>query len=360
MKIVLLRKFLPAIAAAIWLGLFAAGAGAQPAPVEGDFVMDSFRFHTGESLPKMKVHYRTVGNPANEAVLVLHGTAGSGANMLGEGFANVLFGPGQPLDASRYFLILPDAIGTGKSTKPSDGLRTRFPEYNYDDMVQAQYRLVSEHLGIRHLRLVIGNSMGGMQTWLWGIRYPDFMDALVPLASLPAPMSGRNWMMRRMLIDSIVNDPAWKNGDYTEQPPNLRAASFWFSTATSGGTQRLQKIAPTSKAADAYIDKGLAASKVGDANDVLFQWSSSRDYDPTPDLDKIVAPLLAINAADDERNPPELGVFEREMKRIPKGRVFLIPASPESSGHGATGSNAALFSSELAAFLREVPQRATQ
>ena len=308
-------------------------------------------------LPKLTVHYRTIGEPTGEPVLVLHGTGGSGASMLVDGFAGALFGPGQPLDSSRYFIILPDAIGTGKSTKPSDGLRAGFPKYNYDDMVQAQYRLVSEHLGIRHLRLVMGNSMGGMQTWLWGIKYPDFMDALVPLASLPAPMSGRNWMMRRMLVDSILNDPAWNNGNYTEQPPNVRIASFWYSTATSGGNQRLQAIGPTSKEADAYVDKRLAAQKVGDANDVLFQWSSSRDFDPSADLDKITAPLLAINAADDERNPPELGVFEREMKRIPKGRVYMIPASPESGGHGTTGSTARLFAEPLATFLKEAPKR---
>lgn len=359
MRFDLSAGFLAAFAAAFFFSAVPARAAEQPTVTEGDFVMESFRFHTGETLPQVRVHYRTIGDPAKDAVLVLHGTAGSGANMLGEGFANVLFGAGQPLDANRHFIILPDAIGTGRSSKPSDGLRARFPKYNYDDMVLAQYRLVNEHLGIKHLRLVIGNSMGGMQTWLWGIRYPDYMDALVPLASLPAPMSGRNWMMRRMLIDSVVTDPAWKNGDYVEQPPNLRVASFWFSTATSGGTQRLQKIAPNSKAADAYVDKGLAAQKVGDANDVLYQWSSSRDYDPSAHLDKIVAPLLAINAADDERNPPELGVFEREMKRIPNGRVYMIPASENSSGHGATGSNAALYVTELAAFLREVPKRST-
>jgi homoserine O-acetyltransferase len=318
--------------------------------------MDSFRFHDGEVLQQVKLHYRTIGDPKGEPVLVLHGTAGSSASMLVEGFAGALYGPGQPLDAGRHFLILPDALGTGNSTKPSDGLRTRFPKYNQDDMVQAQYRLLTEHLGVRHLRVVIGNSMGGMQTWLWGIRYPDFMDALVPLASLPAPMSGRNWMLRRMLIDSVVTDPAWKNGDYTEQPPNLRVASFWYSTATSGGNQRLQKIGPTSQAADAYVDKQLAAQKVGDANDVLYQWSSSRDFDPSPELDRITAPLLAINSVDDERNPPELGVFEREMKRIRNGRVFMLPASAETSGHGTTGRDARHFAAELAAFLKEAPR----
>ncbi len=343
--------------AAFALTAWSAQAANYPSPKEGEYVIQDFKFHTGEVLPKLNVHYRTIGEPSGEPVLVLHGTAGSGASMLLEGFAGALFGPGQPLDASRYFIILPDAIGTGKSTKPSDGLRMRFPKYNYDDMVSAQYRLVSEHLGIKHLRLVIGNSMGGMQTWLWGIQHPDFMDALVPLASLPAPMSGRNWMMRRMLIDSIVTDPAWKNGDYTEQPPNLRVATFWFATATSGGTHRLQGLGATSKEADAFVDKQLANQKTGDANDVLFQWSSSRDFDPTAGLDRIKARLLAINATDDERNPPELGIFEREMKRIPGSAVYMIPASAESSGHGTTGSTARLFAAPLAKFLSEVPQR---
>ncbi len=352
-------RWLLAIAASALLAVasFAASAANHPAPKQGEYLIENFRFHNGEVMPKLKVHYRTIGEPTGEPVLILHGTAGSGASMLAEGFAGALYGPGQPLDASRYFIILPDAIGAGGSAKPSDGLRAAFPKYNYDDMVQAQFRLVNEHLGIKHLRLVMGNSMGGMQTWLWGIQHPDFMDALVPLASLPAPMSGRNWMMRRMLIDSIVTDPAWKNGNYTEQPPNLRIASFWYSTATSGGNQRLQALGSTSADADAYVDKRLAAQKVGDANDLLFQWSSSRDFDPGPRLDKITAPLLAINAADDERNPPELGVFEREMKRIPRGQVYLIPASPQSSGHGTTGSMARLYAEPLAKFLEAAPRR---
>lgn len=358
MKTCWLQKLLLTGVAILAAAAFPVLAANHPPPKEGDYIIEGFRFHTGEVLRKLTVHYRTIGESTGEPVLILHGTAGSGASMLADGFAGALFGPGQPLDASRYFIILPDAIGTGKSTKPSDGLRAGFPKYNYDDMVQAQYRLVSEHLGIRHLRLVMGNSMGGMQTWLWGIKYPDFMDALVPLASLPAPMSGRNWMMRRMLIDSIRNDPAWNNGNYTEQPPNLRTVAFWYGTATSGGNQRLQAIGPTSKEADAYVDKQLAAQKVGDANDVLFQWSSSSDFDPSTDLDKITAPLLAINAADDERNPPELGVFEREMKRIAKGGVYMIPASPESSGHGTTGSAARLYGQPLATFLEGVPRLA--
>jgi homoserine O-acetyltransferase/O-succinyltransferase len=276
--------------------------------------------------------------------------------MLSDGFAGALFGPGQPLDADQYFLILPDSIGTGGSSKPSDGMHAKFPRYNYDDMVEAQYRLVTDGLGIDHLRLVIGNSMGGMQTWLWGIQHPDFVDALVPMASLPAPMSGRNWMMRRMVIDSVRTDPAWKNGEYTEQPPNLRTATTWFSLATNGGDQGLQAKGPTREQADAYVDERLKNQKVGDANDVMYQWDSSRDFDPSADLDKITAHVLVINSADDERNPPELGVLEREMPRIKNGQVHIIPGSPETRGHGTTGSEAKLYARQLGDFLASVPK----
>ncbi len=351
-------RFFRLLSAAV-LALAATGAVAAnyPAPVEGDYVIKDFRFHTGETVPELNVHFRTIGNPTGEPVVILHGTAGSGASMLVKGFAEALYGPGQPLDASRYFIILPDAIGTGKSTRPSSGMKAAFPKYNYDDMVEAQYRLVKEHLGLKHVRLVMGNSMGGMQVWLWGIKYPDYMDALVPMASLPGPMSGRNWMMRRMLVDSVRNDPAWNNGNYTEQPPNLRVATFWFATATSGGNQRLQKLGPTGKEADAYVDKQLSAQKVGDANDVMYQWASSRDFDPRADLGKISARLLAINSADDERNPPELGVLEQGLKQIPNSRAFVIEASPDTSGHGTTGSQAHLYAAELAKFLAEAPRR---
>jgi homoserine O-acetyltransferase/O-succinyltransferase len=210
-----------------------ASAADYPAPKEGDWVARDFRFHTGEIMPELRLHYRTVGNPSGEPVLILHGTGGSGANFLTPAFAGELFGSGQPLDASKYFIILSDAIGTGKSTKPSDGLRTKFPKYNYEDMVEAQYRLVTEGLGIRHLRLVLGNSMGGMQTWLWGIKYPDFMDALVPMAAQPTPMASRNWMLRRLMIETIRSDPEWNNGNYTSQPRSLRLATVFFAIATS-------------------------------------------------------------------------------------------------------------------------------
>ena len=226
-------------------------AADYPAPQEGSWVVRDFRFHTGEVLPELRLHYTTVGAPTGEPVLILHGTTGSGADMLTPAFAGELFGPGQPLDASRYYIILPDAIGTGKSSKPSDGLRASFPKYNYDDMVDAQYRLVTEHLGVRHLRLVLGNSMGGMHTWIWAQKYPDFMDVAVPMASLPTEMSGRNWMMRRLIIDSIRNDPEWMNGNYTKQPRSLQFASVFYGIATNGGNQALYKAAPTREKADA-------------------------------------------------------------------------------------------------------------
>jgi homoserine O-acetyltransferase/O-succinyltransferase len=329
-------------------------AADYPAPKEASFIVRDFRFHTGEVMPELRMHYRTVGEPSGQPVLVLHGTAGSGANALNPDFAGELFGAGQPLDASKHFIILPDAIGTGKSSKPSDGLRTKFPKYNYDDMVQAHYRLVTEGLGIRHLRLVIGNSMGGMQTWLWGTTYPTFMDALVPMASQPTEMSSRNWMMRRLIIDTIRNDPDWNNGDYTSQPRSVKAATVFFGIATSGGTLAYQKLAPTRELADKLLDQRLSARSTADANDLLYQWESSRDYNPAPQLDRIVAPLLAINAADDERNPPETGLLEREIKRVKNGRMYVIPASEDTRGHGTTGQ-AKFWKAQLQEFLPATP-----
>src|SRR5262249_1490644 len=321
----------------VCLFAFAAAAADYPAPKEADWVARDFRFHTGDVFPELRLHYTTIGEPSGEPVLILHGTTGSGTGFLNPGFAGELFGPGQPLDAKKYFIILPDAVGTGKSSRPSDGLRTRFPRYNYDDMVAAQYRLIAEGLGIRHLRLVIGNSMGGMQTWMWGIAHPGFMDALVPMASQPTEMSSRNWMMRRMLIDAIRNDPDWNNGDYTTQPRALKTANAFFGIATSGGTLAWQKAAPTREKADALLDARLAAPFTADANDVLYQWDSSRDYNPAPGLERIEAPLLVINSADDERNPPETGITENALKRVKNGKLYLIPASDETRGHGTTG-----------------------
>jgi len=327
-----------------------------PEPKQGDWVARDFRFHTGEVLPELKLHYRTIGAPTGEPVLILHGTGGSGANFLTRDFADELFGPGQPLDANRYYIIMPDALGTGQSGRPSDGMRAKFPRYNYDDMVLAQYRLMTEGLGIKHLRLVIGNSMGGMQTWIWGVRYPDFMDALVPMACLPVAMSGRNWMLRRMLTQSIRNDPEWNNGNYATQPRAMQTHLLYFSLATSGGNQALTKQAPNAAKGDEIISRRLAEPFRGDANDVLFQWESSFDYDPSPGLDRIQAAVLAINSADDERNPFDLGVMEREIKRIKNARYVLIPASPDTRGHGTTGA-ARFYKQNLAELLQQAPRR---
>ena len=346
-----------ATSVALTLIALAASAAEYPAPKEGDWIAREFRFHTGEVMAELRLHYTTIGAPSGLPVLVLHGTTGSGTGMLTPAFAGELFGPGQPLDANRYFIILPDAIGAGKSSKPSDGLRAKFPRYNYDDMVAAQYRLVTEGLGIRHLRLVLGNSMGGMHTWIWGVNYPDVMDALVPMASQPTEMSGRNWMMRRMLIDAVRNDPDWNNGDYTTQPRMLRMANVFFAIATNGGTRAHYKMAPTREQADKLLDDRLAAPFRADANDFLYQWEASRDYYPSPGLERVQAALLAINSADDERNPPELEIMERELKRIKNGRMYLIPASEETRGHGTTGM-AKLWKQQLQDFLQTAPRRA--
>ena len=321
------------------LSLFSivAAAADYPAPKEGVFVAKDFRFSTGEVMPELRLHYTTIGEPTGEPVLILHGTAGSGTGLLTPAFAGEIFGAGQALDATKYFVILPDALGAGKSSKPSDGLRGKFPRYNYDDMVQAHHRLVTEGLGIRHLRLVLGNSMGGMHTWVWGVKYPQFMDALVPMASQPTEMSARNWMMRRMLIDAVRKDPDYNDGNYTAQPKGLKTANVFYGIATNGGSLAYQAAAPTRAAADKIVDERLAGSFVADANNFVYQWDASRDYNPQPMLDAIKAHVLVINSADDERNPPEFGLVERELKRINSGRLFLIPASAETRGHGTTG-----------------------
>ena len=327
-----------------------------PAPQEGTWVVRDFKFHTGETLPELKLHYRTVGDKSGEPVIIMHGTTGSGAGFLTPGFAGELFGPGQPLDAKRYYVILPDAIGHGRSSKPSDGLKMKFPRYNYDDMVDLQQRLVTEHLKVSHARLVMGNSMGGMETWIWVQKYPGFMDAAAPMAATPTEMASRNWMTRRLIIDSIKNDPDWKNGEYTTQPRSAQFASVFFGIATSGGDQALYKAAPTRAKADALLDARLKAAYTLDANDALYQWDSSRDYNPSGGLERIVATVLAINSADDERNPPELGVMERELKRVKGARLYLIPASAETRGHGTTGL-ARFWKAQLRDWLPTVPHR---
>ena len=351
-----MRLLQAAAIAAVFAVTIAAQAADYPAPKEGDWTAPEFKFHTGEVMP-VRLHYTTIGAPSGEPVLVLHGTGGSAASMLTPAFAGELYGPGQPLDATKYFVIIPDSIGHGKSAKPSDGLRSRFPKYDYADMIEAQHRLLTEHLGIKHLRLVIGNSMGGMESFLWGEMYPQYMDALAPMAAQPTAMASRNWMLRRMMLETIRNDPDYKNGDYVEQPRFLKIASVFFGIATAGGTQNYQKQAPTNALADAVVNKRLAAPFKVDANDFLWAWGSSADYDAAPGLGKIEAQVLAINAADDERNPPETGIMVNAMKQVKHGRIYLIPASPETSGHSTTG-NAKFYKQQLQEFLASAPRRA--
>jgi homoserine O-acetyltransferase len=321
-------------------------------------VVRDFAFATGERLPEVRIHYRTLGTPVRDergdvrnAVLLLHGTGGSGAQFLQPQFAGELFGPGQPLDASKYYIILPDDIGHGRSSKPSDGLRAKFPRYGYVDMVEAEYRLVAEGLGVNHLRLVMGTSMGGMHTWMWGSRYPDFMDALMPLASLPTQISGRNRAWRRVVIDAIRTDPEWSNGEYTTQPQSLRTAAQMLWLVSSNPLLR-QRAAPTLADADRVLDEYVANYlKTGDANNILYALEASRDYDPGPGLERIKAPLVAINTADDIINPPELQILETEIKRVPTGRAVVLPLSDRTVGHG-THTQAAVWKSYLEELLR--------
>ena len=329
-------------------------------PTEGNYSIRNFRFESGETLPELKLHYRTLGAPRKDAagtvrnaVLILHGTTGTGAQFLSRQFADVLFGPGQLLDVSKYFIILPDGIGHGQSSKPSDGMRMRFPKYNYNDMVTAHYMVLTEHLGVNHLRLVMGTSMGGMHTWVWGERYPDFMDALMPLASLPIQIAGRNRMIRRMVMDSIKNDPEWNNGEYKTQPVRgLTAAGYAMLFMTSSPLQ-MQKQSPTREEADRQFDNRTRTFLNNrDANDMIYQFDSSREYNPAPMLESIKAPLVAINSADDQVNPPELGIVEREIKRVKRGRFILIPISDQTRGHG-THSLPELWKKYLAELLEE-------
>ncbi len=335
-------------------------AAEYPAPIQGDYTIRDFKFTSGETLPELRLHYRTIGNPEKDAqgkttnaVLIMHGTTGSGAQFVPRPeFADELFGEGQPLDATKFFIVLPDGIGHGKSSKPSDGLHAKFPHYGYIDMVEAQYRLLTEGLGVNHARLVMGTSMGGMHTWLWGELHPDFMDVLMPLASLPTQISGRNRVWRRMIIDAIRNDSAWEGGEYKTPPPSLRTAAeiLWFM---SSNPALRQNEAPTLAKADEALDKFVSGYvKTADANDVLYALEASHDYDPGPNLEKISAPLLAINSADDLINPPELGILEREIKRVPKGRAIVIPFSDKTRGHGSH-TIAALWKNELVKLLKE-------
>jgi homoserine O-acetyltransferase len=338
-------------------------ASDYPQPELGDYVIHDFRFKSGESLPELRIHYRTLGTPRRDekgivrnAALILHGTTGHGSNFLRPEFAGELFGKGQLLDATRYYLILPDGIGHGKSSKPSDGLHAHFPHYDYRDMIEAQYRLLTEGLHVNHLRLVMGTSMGGMHTWFWGEIHPDFMDALMPLASLPTQISGRNRVWRRMVIDDIRTDPEWQDGEYKTQPHGLRLAAETLFFMGNNPVQR-QKDAPTLAQADKVLDNYVAsAMKTMDANDVLYALEASRDYDPGPDLKKIQAPLLAINFADDLINPPELGILEREIKRVKRGKAIVMPATEKTRGHG-THTLAAIWKKPFAKFLKKTERR---
>ncbi len=332
-------------------------SNAVPIPAEGDYVMKDFGFHSGGSLPELRIHYRTFGKPQRDgqgvvrnAVLIGHGTGGTGAQFLQPVFAGELFGKGQPLDIERFFIVLTDGIGHGKSSKPSDGLHARFPRYGYIDMVEAQYRLLTEHLGVNHLRLVMGTSMGGMQTWVWGERHPEFMDALMPLASVPWQISGRNRVFRRVVMDAIRNDPEWRGGEYTTEPPSLKTAEEMLFFMGQNPVIR-QKAMPTLKESDKVLDEYVEQHfKTDDANDILYQVDASWDYDPAPDLGKIQAPLVAINSADDLINPPELGILEREVKRVPKGRAIVIPTSDQTRGH-QTHTAAAVWKAYLVELL---------
>src|SRR2546423_6053954 len=348
----------------------AAPARAQaplPAATEGDFIARDFRFGSGETLPSLKLHYRTLGaarrdasGTVRNAVMVLHGTGGSGAGFLSRTFGGELFGPGQLLDAAKYFVILPDGIGHGQSSKPSDGLHARFPKYTYDDMVRAQHAMLVEGLGVNHLRLVMGTSMGAMHCWVWGEMYPDFADGLVPLASAPTQIAGRNRVMRTMIMDAITHDPAWKNGDYTEQPHQGLVSAINVLMMMTSSPLQWHKSAPTRDAADRWhedqIQSRLASA---DANDLLYQYNASRDYDPSPNLGTITAAALSINSADDVVNPPDLGIMERLMPRVKRGRYVLIPTSERTRGHG-THSLPAVWGEHLAGFMKQLTPSASQ
>jgi homoserine O-acetyltransferase len=346
--------------ALVWLAPnLHAHAATGPEPAQGDYTIKNYRFASGESLAELRLHYRTLGTihkdkrgHADNAVLIMHGTGGAGTQFLRDIFAGELFGAGQPLDAAKYFIVLIDDVGHGQSSKPSDGLHAKFPHYAYADMIDTEHRVLTEKLKVDHLRLVMGTSMGGMHTWLWGETHPDFMDALMPLASLPVQIAGRNRVWRKMLIDAIRNDPQWNNGEYKEQPRGLVTAIDMLLLAGSSPLQ-WQNEAPDRDSADKFLAERVARYlHEEDANDLLYQVDSSRDYDPQPALGKIKAPLLAINSADDQINPPELGILEREIRNVPHGRAVVIPISDATYGHG-THTRAAVWKQYLVDLLQE-------
>ena len=327
---------------------------------EGDYIAQDFHFKAGETMAALRLHYRTLGTPRKDAnghttnaVLILHGTGGTGATFLRPIFGGVLFGPGELLDASRYFIIIPDDIGHGKSSKPSDGMHAHFPQYDYDDMVAAEHELVQKGLGVDHLRLIMGTSMGCMHSWVWAETYASYMDALMPLACLPMQIAGRNRMWRKLAIDGIRNDPEWRGGEYTTEPrAGLEMASAILLIAGSAPIQ-LQKSAATRDVADEYLETYMSDSeKTLDANDFLYAVSASRNYDPSPGLDKITIPVMWINSADDFINPPELGIAEQEVKRLKNGHFVLLPASDHTYGHG-THTHAAEWQQYLKQLLEE-------
>jgi len=354
------RKLYSAALLTLCAGLAATtnAAAAELRPLEADYVVHDFHFASGETLPELRLHYTFLGKPKKDvqgrvtnAVLIMHGTGGSGRSLINERFSGVLFGKGQLLDAEKYFIILPDGIGHGKSSKPSDGLHARFPQYSYQDMVAAQYALVTKGLEVNHLRLVMGTSMGCMHTFMWAEAYPDFMDALMPLACLPVQIAGRNRVWRDLTMDAIRNDPQWLKGDYVTQPiSGMRTAASLLLIAGSAPIQ-MQISLPTRDAADEFVQKYIQRQLEDlDANDFLYQVNASRDYDPSAGLEKIKAPLLQINSGDDFINPPELGIAEREIKRIKGGRFVLLPASDQTHGHG-THTWAAVWQQYLAQLL---------
>jgi homoserine O-acetyltransferase len=334
-------------------------SAAKITPQDADYVLRDFHFKSGESLPELRMHYMTLGKPVRDAkgritnaVLILHGTGGSGRQFLAPQFADVLFGPGQLLDANRYFIILPDNIGHGQSSKPSNGMHAHFPQYDYDDMVLAQYDLLTQGLGVNHLRLILGTSMGCMHAWVWGETYPDFMDALMPLACLPVEIAGRNRVWRKMVIDGIRQDPEWKNGEYTTQPRAALQIGEDFLILAGSAPLPMQKNLPTREAADKYLDEAMKRSATLDANDFLYAVNSSRNYDPSQRLGSILAPVMFVNSADDFINPPELGIAQREIQKVKKGQFVLIPASDQTHGHG-THTWAAIWQQYLQQLLEE-------
>jgi len=358
------RQFLHLVGAAaalflaVVLPFMALAAG--PDQHEGDVVLKDFTFASGEVLPELKIHYITFGSARRNAagdivngVLLLHSTSGTSKNWLRPTLADELFAPGAPLDATKYFIVAPDGIGRGASSKPSDGLRMKFPHYRYVDMVVATHRLLTEHLGLKHLRLVLGTSMGGMHTWMWGEMHPDFMDALVPIASQPIAISGRNWMYRRIGIEAIRNDPDWNGGDYQKNPTHYIYTAPITALMTESAVH-FQEVAPSREAMDALYRQMVEEASKLDANNQLYAIEAVMDYDPSKDLEKIKAKLLAINFADDEINPPELGVMEREIKRIAGARFVLVPASEKTHGH-YTYNLAAFWKQHLADFMKELP-----